>query len=79
MSEHTSSAKSGVPKPILCETALVPSWRLAQETAKKREALQRVAELERRVAELEAALKSKRDEFVFRRKPRVLPDLTNSD
>lgn len=40
--------------------AAVPSWRLKEEAEKRRKA-------EARVAELEQALKSKRDEFVFRR------------
>ena len=40
--------------------AAVPSWRLAQEAEKRRKA-------EARVAELELALKSSRQEWVFRR------------
>ena len=52
----------------------VPSWRLKQEAERRRAAEQRVTELEVRVAELEAVLKNKRDEFVFRRKSaRSLP------
>jgi hypothetical protein len=49
----------------------VPSWRLREESTKRRAAERRVEELEQRVAELERALKSRRDEFVFRRKSRV--------
>lgn len=42
------------------EETSIPSWRLKEEADKRRAA-------EKRVAELEAALKSRRDEFVFRR------------
>jgi hypothetical protein len=45
----------------------IPSWRLREEAEKRRAAEKRVEELEQRVAELERALKSRRDEFVFRR------------
>jgi hypothetical protein len=51
--------------------AKVPSFRLREEAEKRRAAEGRVEELEQRVAELERALKSRRDEFVFRRKSRV--------
>jgi hypothetical protein len=43
------------------ETRLVPLAELLKERTRRRDA-------EKRVAELEAALKSKRDEWVFRRK-----------
>jgi hypothetical protein len=39
---------------------LVPSWRLAEEATKKRQALQRVAELEAKVQELERIIKAGR-------------------
>jgi hypothetical protein len=55
----------------------VPSWRLREEAEKRRKAEKRVSELEFRVKELELALKSRREEFVFRRKPvsqRVSPE-----
>ena len=46
----------------------IPSWRLKEEANAKRAALERAARAEQRVAELETALKSKREEWVFRRK-----------
>jgi hypothetical protein len=62
--------------------AMVPSWRLAEETQKKREALAQVAELQaqfqaevrelrQRVEELETALRSSRNEWQFRRGKRA--------
>jgi hypothetical protein len=45
----------------------VPSWRLKQEAENKRAAIARAVAAEQRVAELEAALKADRDEWVFRR------------
>jgi hypothetical protein len=53
------------------KTASVPSWRLAEQTAKTRALKAENQVLKARVAELEAALKSKRDEFVFRRGKRA--------
>jgi hypothetical protein len=59
------TANSGLTTPP-SETAMVPSWRLAEESAKKREALQRVRELELELAEIRGAMRSKRDEWCFR-------------
>jgi BMFP domain-containing protein YqiC len=50
---------------------MVPSFRLAEQTAKTRALKAENQALKARVAELEAALKSKRDEFVFRRGKRL--------
>jgi hypothetical protein len=47
---------------------MVPSWRLKQEAERRRAADKRIKELEQRVAELEAVLRNKRDEWVFRRR-----------
>jgi hypothetical protein len=59
-------------------TAMVPSWRLAEESARKREALARCKALEaelrasqERCSELETALRSSRNEWQFRRKSRA--------
>jgi hypothetical protein len=45
----------------------VPSWRLKQEADKRRAAEEPFKALVKRVEALEAALKEKRAEFVFRR------------
>jgi hypothetical protein len=56
---------------IPSKTAMVPSRRLAEETAKKRELLAENKALKARVSELETALKASRNEFVFRRGKRT--------
>jgi hypothetical protein len=45
----------------------VPSWRLKEEAERRRAAEAKLRPLEARVAELELAMKSKRDEWQFRR------------
>jgi hypothetical protein len=65
---HT--ALSG-PAGINTHSAMVPSFRLAEQTAKTRALKAENEALKARVAELETALKSKRDEFVFRRGKRA--------
>jgi hypothetical protein len=59
-------------KSMCCELAGIsegiPSYRLKQEAEAKRQALARAEKAEERVRELEAALKSRRDEWMFRRK-----------
>jgi hypothetical protein len=58
-------------KPVELTMAMVPSFRLAEQTAKTRALKAENDILKARIAELEAAMKSKRDEFVFRRGKRA--------
>ena len=50
---------------------MVPSWRLAEEAAKKRELLAENKALKDRIAELELVLKANRQEWVWRRGKRT--------
>lgn len=59
-------------KDLCCRLARVkpgvPSDRLREEAEKKREAIARAESAEKRANELEAALRNRREEWVFRRK-----------
>jgi CHASE1-domain containing sensor protein len=50
---------------------MVPSFRLAEQTAKTRALKAEVSELRQRVEELETALRSSRNEWQFRRGKRA--------
>jgi hypothetical protein len=50
---------------------MVPSWRLAEEAQKRRDLQAKLEAAERRIAELETALKASRSEWVFRRGKRA--------
>jgi uncharacterized protein (DUF736 family) len=50
------------------EKALVPSWRLAEESQKRRDLKAKLEDALQRIDELEAALRSSRNEWQFRRR-----------